>query len=69
MKDRNAKVTIFLKDNRSIETNLSSYRLAALHTAIGSQRQYSCMDVNVDIDGQEIAVSEIAEVRCEESDI
>ena len=69
MKDRNAKVTIFLKDNRSIETNLSSYRLAALHTAIESQRQYSCMDVNVEIDGQEIAVSEIAKVQCEESDI
>lgn len=69
MKDRNAKVTIFLKDNRSIETNLSSYRLAALHTAIESQRQYSCMDVNVEIDGQEIAASEIAKVQCEESDI
>ena len=69
MRDRNAKVTIFLKDNRSIETNLSSYRLAALHTAIESQKQYSCMNVNVEIDGREIAVSEIAEVRCEESDI
>ena len=69
MKDRNAKVTIFLKDNRSIETNLSSYRLAALHTAIESQRQYSCMNVNVEIDGREIAVSEIAKVQCEESDI
>lgn len=63
------KLQSFFKDNRSIETNLSSYRLAALHTAIESQRQYSCMDVNVDIDGQEIAVSEIAEVRCEENDI
>ena len=69
MKDRNAKVTIFLKDNRSIETNLSSYRLAALHTAIESQRQYDYMNINVDIDGLEIVVSEIAEVRCEESDI
>lgn len=69
MRDRNAKVTIFLKDNRSIETNLSSYRLAALHTAIESQKQYSCMNVNVEIDGREIAVSEIAKVQCEESDI
>lgn len=69
MKDQNAKVTIFLKDNRSIETNLSSYRLAALHTAIESQIQYSCMDVNVEIDGREIAASEIAKVQCEESDI
>lgn len=69
MKDQTNKVIIFLKDNQSIETNLSTYRLAALHTAIESQRQYSCMNVNVDIDGREIAVSEITEVRCEESDI
>lgn len=69
MKDQKQKVKIVLKNDEIIETNLSSYRLAALHTAIESQRQYSCMDVNVDIDGQEIAVSEIAEVRCEESDI
>lgn len=69
MKDQTNKVIISLKDNQSIETNLSAYRLAALHTAIESQRQYSCMDVNVEIDGQEIAASEITEVRCEESDI
>lgn len=69
MKDQTNKVIISLKDNRSIETNLRSYRLAALHTAIESQRQYSCMDVNVEIDGREIAASEIAKVQCEESDI
>ena len=69
MKDQTNKVIISLKDNQSIETNLSAYRLAALHAAIESQRQYSCMNVNVDIDGQEIAVSEIEKVQCEESDI
>lgn len=69
MKDQKQKVKIVLKNDEIIETHLSSYRLAALYTAIESQRQYSCMDVNIDIDGQEIAASEIAEVRCEESDI
>lgn len=69
MKDQKQKVKIVLKNDEIIETHLISYRLTALHTAIESQRQYSCMDVNIDIDGQEIAVSEIAEVRCEKSDI
>lgn len=69
MTNQKTKVMISLKDDQSIETNLSTYRLAALHTAISSQRQYDCMNINVDIDGREIAVSEIAEVRCEESDI
>lgn len=69
MKDQKQKVKILLKNGESIETNLSSYRLAALHTAIESQRQYSCIDVNVEIDGREIAASEIAKVQCEESDI
>lgn len=67
MKDQ--KVKILLKNDEIIETNLSSYRLAALHTVIESQRQYSCMNVNVEIDGREIAASEIAKVQCEESDI
>lgn len=67
MKNQKTKVIIFLKDNQMIETNLSSYRLAALHAAIESQRQYDCMNIDVDIDGREISVSEIAEVRCEES--
>ena len=69
MRDRKQKVKILLKNGEIIETNLSSYRLAALHTAIESQKQYSCMNVNVEIDGREIAVSEIAKVQCEESDI
>ena len=69
MKDQKQKVKIVLKNDEIIETHLSSYRLAALHTAIESQRQYSCIDVNIDIDGREIAASEIAKVQCEESDI
>lgn len=69
MKDQKTKVIIFLKDDQSIETNLSTYRLAALHTAIESQRQYDCMNIIVDIDGREIAASEITYIQCEESDI
>lgn len=69
MKDQKQKVKILLKNDEIIETNLSTYRLAALHTTIESQRQYSCIDVNVEIGGQEIAVSEITKVQCEESDI
>lgn len=69
MKNQKTKVIIFLKDGQLIETYLSTYRLAALHTAIESSRQYDCMNINVDIDGREINTSEIAEVRCEESDI
>lgn len=69
MKDQKQKVKIVLKNDEIIETHLSAYRLAALHAAIESQRQYSCMNGNVEIDGREIAVSEIAKVQCEESDI
>lgn len=69
MKDRKQKVKILLKNDEIIETNLSTLRLAALHTAIDAQRRSDYMNTNVDIDGREIAVSEIAKVQCEESDI
>lgn len=59
------KVKILLKNDEIIETHLSTFRLAALHTAIESQRQYDIMDMNADIDGREIAVSEIIKVQCE----